>query len=62
MTEKIITAEQAREVLQKGKLARAERCNAKIAKALKEENCQIKALPYYNQEGRTLVQVEIEAL
>ena len=62
MTEKIITAEQAKEVLQKEKLERAERCNAKIVKELEEENCRINAIPFINAEGRILVQVDIVAL
>ena len=64
MTEKsnVVTAEQATEIIQKEKLERAERCRMNVQKDLDADNCQIRAFPFINAEGRIVTQVEIVAL
>ena len=63
MTEKsnVITAEQASDIIEKEKIERAERCRMKVQKDLDDDNCQIRALPFINADGRIVVQVDIIA-
>ena len=56
-----ITAEQAAEVLEKERLARAERCNKKIEKDLEEDNCRIDIIEIRRNGQLESYQVQVVA-
>lgn len=55
-----LTAEDARKMLEQERDERLRRCNAKIARILEEENCQLVGVPEI-QDGRIVALVRIVA-
>ena len=58
----VVTADEARRLLEQDKRQRAEACLREIQAALERHRCQLQAVPGLTPDGRVVAQVTVTAL
>ena len=62
MTDKKLSTEELKQLLEQDKMERQESCRSEIEAILKKHNCKLVALPKYAIDGRTIAEVQIAIL